>query len=87
MAGQDVADAALFTQSSIERVDGGAGHAKGLGDAFLLKDVDGGFDCFHAGHGGELLGFCEFRTIGRTVRIPRLLRKAGAAHNIYSNLE
>ena len=50
VAGENVADGALFAQCSIKRIDGGAGYAEGLRYALFLHDPYSGFDCPHFCH-------------------------------------
>jgi len=51
VACQHVADVAVLAQRGVQRVDGGAGDAEGLAHALFFHHPDGGFDCFHFGHG------------------------------------
>ena len=48
---EDVRDAAVFAQRRVERVDGGAGDAEGLRDAFEFHHPDSGFGGGHSCHG------------------------------------
>ncbi len=47
MASEDMVDASHLAHSSIERVDGGAGHPEGDVNAFLLEHLDSSFSCGH----------------------------------------
>ena len=54
VARQDVGDALALTQGGVQRVDGCAGHAEGIGHAFFFHHEYGCHCGFHLGHVGLL---------------------------------